>query len=568
MNKGLCGRKHLPVHPSIPEAEESTQRRNCDVMKRSSLISGLQLKFAQRSWNDTLLLVQRCMEKSRIESKPCEPLVRSLERLQDVLHAPCRSVTRSRLEMIAQQQGMGFHVTEDTCYLTADLFYLEVLLPPCGGVQEVKVALHGEGPVPSESFLKTLRSEDFAAFSTRLKDLFTQYNIPGDNEIKLKLLESLQFLVRDLQKMTGEAEDCDPQQQLVNNNRTGCLVAGKEDGLLTVLFYKPPNDVMQTAQVTVGASAVPRRLQMASVLPEPLQLDSQGCPVGAPPSEVPGEMLPACFLLRLKPPVPVLSSFVEKLSLITDVAVAQTDQQWAPLHRLLMAGSQSAEETSDQLDLFTVKVLPDGETQRYVFPGASWDAPEQRATVVEAVSFTHPAQVPALLQLLRHQCAVNALLRSCWASQSAAPASPTGTPSDSQLFEVRPESSTSFSVTFTHPRTHSLAVLLVSVCGPQQITCRTFGAETSEAFLEDHMKNFLSIPATMKMLLSRLETASPPHPKSHPTSAEEDPPALMEVSQNAAVPEDSVSKTEVSPNPSVTSHLCSPVGTFAQQAEL
>lgn len=67
------------------------------------------------------------------------------------------------------------------------------------------------------------------------------------------------------------------------------------------------------------------------------------------------------------------------------------------------------------------KLLPDGETQRYVFPGASWDAPEQRATVVEAVSFTHPAQVPALLQLLRHQCAVNALLRSCWASQSAAP---------------------------------------------------------------------------------------------------------------------------------------------------
>uniref|UniRef100_A0A3P9H881 Mediator of RNA polymerase II transcription subunit 1 n=1 Tax=Oryzias latipes TaxID=8090 RepID=A0A3P9H881_ORYLA len=315
-------------------------------MKRNSLISGLQLKFAQRSWNDTLLLVQRSMV------------------------TPCRSVTRSRLEMIAQQQGMGFHVTDDTCYLTADLFYLEVLLPPCGGVQEVKVALHGEGPVVN-----------FAAFSTRLKDLFTQYNIPGD-----KYSENL-----------------------------------------------------------------PRG----------------SCPVGAPPSEVPGEMLPACFLLRLKPPVTVLSSFTEKLSLITDVAVAQTDQQWAPLHRLLMAGSQSAEETSDQLDLFTV-LLPDGETQRYVFPGASWDAPEQRASVVEAVSFTHPAQVPALLQLLRHQCAVNALLRSCWASQSAAP--------DSQLFEVRPESSTSFSVTFTHPRTHSLAVCehfctFLRLSGPMASLC-------------------------------------------------------------------------------------------------
>uniref|UniRef100_A0A3P9K552 Mediator of RNA polymerase II transcription subunit 1 n=1 Tax=Oryzias latipes TaxID=8090 RepID=A0A3P9K552_ORYLA len=429
------------------------------VMKRNSLISGLQLKFAQRSWNDTLLLVQRCMEKSRIESKPCEPLVRSLERLQDV------SVTRSRLEMIAQQQGMGFHVTEDTCYLTADLFYLEVLLPPCGGVQEVKVALHGEGPVVN-----------FAAFSTRLKDLFIQYNIPGDNEIKLKLLESLQFLVRDLQKMSGE------------------------------------------------------------------NLPRGSCPVGAPLSEVPGEMLPACFLLRLKPPVPVLSSFVEKLSLITDVAVAQTDQQWAPLHRLLMAGSQSAEETSDQLDLFTV-LLPDGETQRYVFPGASWDAPEQRASVVEAVSFTHPAQVPALLQLLRHQCAVNALLRSCWASQSAAPGGTWVLPC---LFGRPHEEVRLVSTTFKKKKKKKF--LFISVLFA--------------------VLSFLSIPATMKMLLSRLETASPSYPKSRPTSADEDPPALMEVSQNAAVPEDSVSKTEVNPNPSVTSHLCSPVGTFAQQAEL
>lgn len=44
---------------------------------------------------------------------------------------------------------MGFHFTEGTCYLTADLFYLEVLLLPSGEVQEVKVAPHGEHPVVS-----------------------------------------------------------------------------------------------------------------------------------------------------------------------------------------------------------------------------------------------------------------------------------------------------------------------------------------------------------------------------------------------------------------------------------
>lgn len=42
---------------------------------------------------------------------------------------------------------MGFHVTGATCYLTADLFYLEVALLPHGGVEDVKMAPHARSPV-------------------------------------------------------------------------------------------------------------------------------------------------------------------------------------------------------------------------------------------------------------------------------------------------------------------------------------------------------------------------------------------------------------------------------------
>ena len=42
---------------------------------------------------------------------------------------------------------MGFHFSEATCYLTADLFYLEVALSLQGGVQDVKVAPHGQPPM-------------------------------------------------------------------------------------------------------------------------------------------------------------------------------------------------------------------------------------------------------------------------------------------------------------------------------------------------------------------------------------------------------------------------------------
>lgn len=58
-------------------------------------------------------------------------------------------------------------------------------------------------------------------------------------------------------------------------------------------------------------------------------------------------------------------------------------------------------------------------THSYILPGAAWEVPAQRGAVVGSVPFTHPAHVPALLELLRHQCAINALLSTCVTSQRA-----------------------------------------------------------------------------------------------------------------------------------------------------
>ncbi|XP_041824869.1 mediator of RNA polymerase II transcription subunit 1 isoform X2 [Melanotaenia boesemani] len=504
-------------------------------MKEDSTLSNLHLKFAKKTWNDTFQLVQKCMEKSRDESKPCAPLVRSLERLQEVLHAPSINTTRSRLETIAKQQGMGFHTTEDTCYLTAALFYLEILLLPCGGVQEVKVAPHGESPVSSESLLQLLRSKNFTDFSMKLGGLFAQYSIPGDNEVKLKLLASLKYLGKDLQQISNiprEPKYSDPQVDLINNSRIGCLIAGKEDCPLTIQFYTPLTDglktsdplfeetnsepVVQAAQVTIGVSDVTHKLQMASVVPLPPQLDPHGCPMFAPLSQVPNEMLPACFLLKLQPAVPMMWSFVEKLRAITDVTIPEVDLQWAPLPKLLMR-SLSANRHWKTLEDISVPVLS---SVSYILPGAAWDVPAQRAAVVDSVPFSHPAHVAALLELLRHQCAINTLLSSCLTVQSASQGSIC-----ERHFEILPESDTSFSVTFHQPCTSSLAVLLVNISSPHQITCSFFGEGMSDPSLDEYIttviKRCMSIPVTMRKLHRRLEeiTSAPLSP-SCPATAE------------------------------------------------
>ncbi|KAM7369713.1 hypothetical protein PAMP_011015 [Pampus punctatissimus] len=500
-----------------------------------SIISDLHLKYAEKNWNETFQLVRRCMDKSRDESKPCELLVRSLEKLQEVFNASSMNAMRSRLEMIAKQQGMGFHITEATCYLTADLFYLEVVLLPCGGVEEVKVAPHGGSPVSSESLLELLRSKNLTDFSMKLEGLFTQYNIPGDNDVKLKLFASLQYLGKDLQELSRlprVPHDSDAQIDMINNGRIGCLIAGKEDCPLTIQFYTTDGlktsisqipcmePVVQAAQVTVGLSDTTHTLQTASVIPQPPQLDPQGYPVFTPLSEGPYETFPACFLLRVQPPIPMMSSFVKKLSQITDVTIPDVDLQWAPLPKLLLKGSLSANSHGEMLDeqdtIFTVP-LPGDVMHSYIFPGAAWEVSAQRAAVMDSIPFTHPAQVPALLELLRHQCTINTLLRSCMCTNQGSACN--------LHFEVLPESDTSFSVTFHRPDADSLAVLLVNVFDSHQINCSVFGAgirdSSTDEYVSSVLKRCVSIPVTLRELYSKLEqiTSAPLSP-SRPATTE------------------------------------------------
>ncbi|XP_029935402.1 mediator of RNA polymerase II transcription subunit 1-like isoform X3 [Myripristis murdjan] len=531
---------------------------NMPVMTAKSLIADLHLKFAEKTWSDTFQLVRRCMDKSRDDSKPRETLVRCMERLHEALHVSSVNGMRSRLELIAKQNGMGFHFTEATCYLTADLFYLEVVLLQGGGVEDVKVAPHGEVPMSSESLLQLLRLKDFVAFSVKLADLSAFYNFPGENETKIKLFTCLQNLGQDLQKishLSSALKECDCQEDMILNGRIGRLIARKEGFPLTVQFYISPTEVLetsdskisdvepvvQTAQVIVGLSDATHQLQMASLMP---QLDPQGHPVFTPLSEVLHETLPACFLLRLQPALPTLSSFVNKLSQVTDVTIPDADLQWAAFPKLLMRSSlntKSPGETFDEQDTIFMVPLPGEMMHSYVFPGAAWEAPALKGTVVKSIPFTHPAHVPALLELLRHQCTINTLLSSCATSQWASPV-------PSLHFEVLPESDTSFSVTFLRPDIDSLAVLLVDVPGSHQVTCSLFGIDdpSMDEYISSVMKRSLSLPVTMRALYGKLREISSPLPPVCPatTEAGDDRPAPSPVlvssnSESATVAESS-----------------------------
>ncbi|XP_046879294.1 mediator of RNA polymerase II transcription subunit 1 [Hypomesus transpacificus] len=468
------------------------------------------------------------MDKSRGDPKPCEPLVRCLKRLHEVLNVSVSTLSCmvSRLEMVAKQRGMGSYLSpsETTCYLTADLFYLEVLLLTGGGVEDVKVAQHGEAPVSSESLLKLLRSQRFEEFSGKLEGLASLYNIPGDNETKVKIFTSLQHLGRDLQKISHlprALKEYDPQVDIILNGRLGYLTVGREGCPMSIQFFVSPSDILlgllgperesvgQVTLVTVGPSESTHKLQMTSLLPQPPQLDSQGDPVFSPLSEATCEALPAYFLLKLQQPLPVLSAFINKINQITGVAIPEPDLQWAPLPQLLMelsgAGGKDGGETlsGPESDTFFIVSLP-GEVHSYVVPGTAWAGGTGKGAMVGSIPFTHPAHVPALLEVLRHQCTINTLLASCGTATRRSPGS-----ACDLYCEVLPVCESSFSVTFHLSESDSLAVLVVNVEDPQHLRCSLFASGLEHSPMDEYiskvLKRCLSIPVTMRALNGKLD---------------------------------------------------------------
>lgn len=490
------------------------------------------------------------MEKSLDHSRPCEALQRSMQRLQEVFNMSTINAMKTRLEAIAKQQGLAFHSTDGTCYLTADLFCLEVVLLSCGGVEVVRVAPHGGAPVASTSFLELLRAKDFVKFSNKLGDFYGQYNIPGDNETKLKLFKSLQALGKDLEQISHLLRTLDgpsPQTDLINNGIVGSVTSGKEGGPLSVQFYvspghgfktmhsdrtsRPePDALIHTALLTIALSDVSHKLQVASSITQPPQLDAQGHPLFKSINEVPCDQMSACFLLKLQPAVAMISSMWNKLSQITDVLIPDVDQQWAPLPHLLSANSHG----DDEQDIVSTLSVAEGGMQSYVFPIEAWEGRAHQGTLVDSVPFTHLSHVPALLELLRHQCSINSVLSSALTSKCT-PASGL-----SELhFEVLPETDTSFTVTFHPPDTDYLAVLVVDIPGSRQVTCRLFGAGLNDSSMEECissvMKRCHSLPMTLQTLYSKLSESTPHLVRLSPAATMETDDDHARVSQGSTV---------------------------------
>ncbi|GAB1296766.1 Mediator of RNA polymerase II transcription subunit 1 [Apodemus speciosus] len=544
------------------ETEESEK-----LSKMSSLLERLHAKFNQnRPWSETIKLVRQVMEKRVVMSSGGhQHLVSCLETLQKALKVTSLPAMTDRLESIARQNGLGSHLSASgtECYITSDMFYVEVQLDPAGQLCDVKVAHHGENPVSCPELVQQLREKNFDEFSKHLKGLVNLYNLPGDNKLKTKMYLALQSLEQDLSKMAimyWKATNAAPLDKILHGS-VGYLTPRSGGHLMNMKYYASPSDLLDdktASPIILHEKNVPRSLGMnASVTIEGTsamyKLPIAPLVMGSHPADnkcftsANSVDLPACFFLKFPQPIPVSKAFVQKLQNCTGIPLFETPPTYLPLYELITQFELSKDpdplplnhnmrfyarcprtHSVDQADLelrnpsaSASQVLGSKAcattARQQALPGQQHcyflnkDAPlpdgqSLQGTLVSKITFQHPGRVPLILNMIRHQVAYNTLIGSCVKRTILKEDSP-----GLLQFEVCPLSESRFSVSFQHPVNDSLVCVVMDVQDSTHVSCKLYKGLSdalicTDDFIAKVVQRCMSIPVTMRAIRRKAET--------------------------------------------------------------
>ncbi|KFV84508.1 Mediator of RNA polymerase II transcription subunit 1, partial [Struthio camelus australis] len=503
--------------------------------KMSSLLERLHAKFNQnRPWTETMKLVRQVMEKRVVmNSGGHQHLVSCLETLQKALKVSSLPAMTDRLESIARQNGLGSHLSANgtECYITSDMFYVEVQLDPTGLLCDVKVAHHGENPVSCPELVQHLREKNFDEFSKHLRGLVNLYKLPGDNKLKTKMYLALQSLELDLSKMAGmywQATNANPLDKILHGS-VGYLTPRSGGLLMNLKYYVSPYDLFEegtgvpivlhennvprslgmNVSVTVEGTMAMYKLPIAPLIMGSHPVDSKGTPSFTSITSANSVDLPACFFLKFPRPIPVSRAFIQKLQGCTGIPLFDTSPTFVPLYELITQFELSKEADPLPLNhnMRFYAALP-GQQHCY-FLNKDAPLPDGRSlqgTLISKIAFQHPGRVPLILNLIRHQVAYNTLIGSCVKRTVLKEDSP-----GILQFEVCPLSDSCFSVSFQHPVNDSLVCVVMDVQDSTHVNCKLYKGLSdalicTDDFIAKVVQRCMSIPVTMRAIRRKAET--------------------------------------------------------------
>eukprot|EP00062_Callorhinchus_milii_P012993 gi/632960621/ref/XP_007896300.1/ PREDICTED: mediator of RNA polymerase II transcription subunit 1-like [Callorhinchus milii] len=477
-------------------------------------------KHREKPWSEFLKVVRYTMDKHTGTGNIGESLcVCSLKTLQKALNVASLSAMVDRLELLARENGLCSHLsaTGTECYITSDLFYLEVQLKPSGEVQDVKVAHLGENPESCQVLLQSLRQKDFAEFTKHLKRLTDLYDFSGNRKVETNIYSALKSLEIDLNTMSV-------LNRRVRNAGTLCTILCGSVGYLTprcgsslmsLEYYISPYELLgqglnspsesrspgMKVLVTVERTAALNQLQIAPIVDfEPV---ADGIPLFQSLTDGNSAELSACFLLKFPRPFPMICSLIQKIQRYTGISI-QTDTQKAPLHGLIAQALLSERNiTTNPWESMCFFVSLPGEEQHCYMLNKDSTKP---GALVSKIPFSHPKQVPEILEVLRHQAACNTLISSFIRETVTVEDY-----SECLHFEIYSLSDTCISFTLKHPTDESLVCVVMDVVSSREIICQLMMKSSaacvcSDAHITRVIHRSMSIPVTMRSIYKKSQT--------------------------------------------------------------
>ncbi|XP_072269445.1 mediator of RNA polymerase II transcription subunit 1-like isoform X2 [Pyxicephalus adspersus] len=410
------------------------------------------------------------------------------------------------------------------CYITSEMFYIEVQVKRNGHVKFVKLAHHGESPTDCRELLLLLRTKDFEGFGRSLEGLINLYNIPGDSEMKAKVYFALCILEADLNAIFILQRPTTNQERFekILHGKVGYLSPRCGGTPMNIEYYISPYQVVEEKLkpgtcvkgtnifVTVMGTNNWYHLPLTPSYEQVTQNISSihGFATFTDQSSV---ALPACFILTFAQPEPILLPLIHSIQNITGISVIAG--RYAPLHELLI--DLYLKKPGGHRGIQFIVSLPGCMKHCYVLSSGGDNESAVMGALVSKIPFTNPNHIPSVLDILRYQAAYNTLFNSCL--------TPTRDLKDHESllhFEVTLQKDLKIGISFQHPSGSNLLCVIVEVLDPRKLMSTVYTSPSdppllcSNDFIVKIMEVCMSIPVTMRAIFKKVNKADAPETSS------------------------------------------------------
>lgn len=458
----------------------------------------------------------------------------AMSKIRDVAADTTLKTTILKLEAISLEEGLRFDCEQmnSNCFISCDMFYIEVMLDSSGQANDVKLHGHTGEAKSCKELIQVLREKDYKEFRSHLQGLKGRYVLKGNLVYQAKILSALEALEEDITKIMKADLSYNMVNDCIRSGPVGYVIPRDGGKNLQMTYLADPLELLDLVNQghiklfpleeplsrSVGYSAVLSVRQAPStLLPiSSLVVNENNSIHYTKQDGANSEELPATFILNLSNPLPasVLTfKLINKLLLKTDNF---THSSKASLFDLIL--KERLKKTKDcdwEKEEFIVE-LPD---QVHHFNCVRYDDKSNIGLLLSCIPFTHPMQLPSLIKILRSQAMYNLLVCSCL---NVCKDTNDNVEREQLKFDVIATTNSSITVTFLHPIDGSIASVdfVVSTdCFVDSHLNTVSGSPVicSNSFMNKIVNRSLSLPVTMRSVFKKAESYKPEMDKSMQT---------------------------------------------------